>query len=280
METAISDKTYSSYDEEFRCVDGLPLLASIYQPKGSGPHPAIVEVHGGAWTAGDRLRNARMAEYLASQGIFVLSIDFRMPPVAAYPASLVDINFAIRWLKSRASELNIVAEKIGGLGTSSGGHQIMLSAMRPNDLRYSAAPLGADGSLDARLAFVIACWPILDPLGRYKMAIKEGKTRLIEGHHAFWADEAEMSEGSPQEILDRGEPATLAPALIVQGTADDNLDHLTINRFADSYRNAGGTIEFRKYEGAAHAFIEHKFDGEHARDALNVIRDFIFAQSA
>src|SRR5579863_2350694 len=108
-----------------------PLLARLYQPRGTGPSPAVVEVHGGAWTANDRTTNVAIHQALARAGVFVMAIDFRMPPAAKYPAALYDINFAIRWLKHHAREFNILPELVGGVGTSSGGHQIMLSALRP-----------------------------------------------------------------------------------------------------------------------------------------------------
>ena len=71
----------------------------------------------------------------------VAALDFRMPPVAGYPASLADINYATRWLKSRAGEYKARADRIGMIGISSGGHQAMLAAMRPRDKRYAAIPL-------------------------------------------------------------------------------------------------------------------------------------------
>src|ERR1043166_9282990 len=80
------------------------LLARLYRPKGRGPFPAVVEVHGGAWASGDRLNNAPLDEALAKSGVVVLAIDFRMPPEWRYPASIADIHFATRWLKARAGE--------------------------------------------------------------------------------------------------------------------------------------------------------------------------------
>ena len=52
-------------------------------------------------------RQRFMAKALAESGIFVASIDFRMPPVAPHPASIQDINLGIRWLKANAREFNI-----------------------------------------------------------------------------------------------------------------------------------------------------------------------------
>src|SRR5438093_7143660 len=84
--------------------DGAPLLARLYRPIGTGPFPALVDVHGGAWASGDRLNNAPLDEALAKSGIVVLAIDFRMPPEHRYPASIADINLATRWMKAHAGE--------------------------------------------------------------------------------------------------------------------------------------------------------------------------------
>ncbi len=80
------------------------LLARLYRPSGGGPFPAVLQVHGGAWVNKDRTDNDFIAKALAESGIFVASIDFRMPPEAPYPASLADINLATRWLKANARE--------------------------------------------------------------------------------------------------------------------------------------------------------------------------------
>ena len=165
-------------DVEYQRQDGQPLLARLYQPIGPGPFPAVLEVHGGAWTGGDRFNNVAIAEALAADGIVVLSIDFRMPPVARYPDTIADVNLGIRWLKANAEKFHSRADLVGGLGTSSGGHMLLLSALRPNDPRYAKLPLpGSD--VDASLRFAIGCWPVADPLQRYQVKKAAGMERFV-----------------------------------------------------------------------------------------------------
>jgi len=57
-------------DVEYQSLAGKPWLARVYQPKGSGPFPSIVDVHGGAWHNGDRTNNAGIDEALAAKGGF------------------------------------------------------------------------------------------------------------------------------------------------------------------------------------------------------------------
>jgi acetyl esterase len=262
--------------EYLRPQGGTPLLARYYRPEGTGPFPAVLEVHGGAWTAGDRFNNVAIAEYLAARGIVVLSIDFRMPPAARYPETVADVNFGIRFLKTSAERFATRSELVGGLGTSSGGHLLLLNALRPRDPRYASIPLAGP---DAKLAFAIACWPVADPLARYRAVKERGNERLVEAHHQFWPSEEAMAEGNPQLILERGEAIEKPPALIMQGTADDNLTPNMAANLAAAYRNAGGTIAFHSFAGQPHAFIARDPAAPDAVRALGLIEDFIRHQT-
>src|SRR6266850_1786499 len=139
--TQLTTDPHTLFDVEWHDVEYRPgLLARVYQPHGPGPFPALIEIHGGAWNNGDRMQNADLAQALAANGLVVASVDFRLGGQAAYPASMQDINYATRWLKSRAADFAATAEGLGGLGLSSGGHMVMLSAMRPGDPRYASIP--------------------------------------------------------------------------------------------------------------------------------------------
>jgi acetyl esterase/lipase len=229
-------------------------LARIYQPRGVGPFPALIEIHGGAWNNNDRTQNADLAQALASSGIVVASVDFRLGGQAPYPASMIDINYATRWLKSRATEFGATADGLGGLGLSSGGHMVMLSAMRPRDPRYTQLQLETATDVDASLAYVMMGWPVLDPHARYLHAKERGRTELLESHHRYFGDEATMREANPQQILERGEAVELPPGLIFQGADDDVLSPRTAERFVEAYGQAGGIIELAKFPHAAHGY--------------------------
>ena len=271
-------RTYevATTDVEYARPDGVPLLARMYMPQGEGPFPAVVEVHGGAWVMNDRLANAAIDRPLAASGVVVMAVDFRMPPQAGYPASVADINLAVRWLKAQAREYRIRPGAIGGLGTSSGGHQLLLSAFKPGDPRYVVHAL--PGGHDATLAFLVLCWPISDPLARYRMVKAKGNQRLVEAHDAYWPDEAAMAEGNPQAILERKEAGKLPPTLLLQGTADDNVTPDMADRFVDAYRIAGGAIAIEKFPGQPHTFIPKEPDSAASRTALKAIVTFVREQ--
>jgi acetyl esterase/lipase len=262
-------------DVEYQRQAGRALLARLYRPGGAGPYPAVVQVHGGAWVNKDRTDNDFIARALAESGILVASIDFRMPPEAPYPASLADINLAVRWLKGRARTYGSRPDWVGLFGTSSGGHQALLAAMRPDDPRYAALPSPDGARGDARVGFVISGWGVLDPLLRYHLAKQAGHAELIENHHAFWGSEAAMSEASPPAILDRGEPAVLPPALLFGGDADEWVPAETMRRLAEGWKQAGGMVELQFYPGQHHGFMTGKPTAPYARPAIERMQAFI-----
>ncbi|HUB12351.1 MAG TPA: alpha/beta hydrolase [Acetobacteraceae bacterium] len=251
------------------------LLARLYRPAGNGPFPAIVEVHGGAWVNSDRQNNAPLAETLASEGIMTLSLDFRMPPEAGYPASLQDINYGVRWLKSRAGAFGARPERVGLFGTSSGGHQVLLAAMRPFDARYAAHALPDAPDIDARVAFVVSAWGVLCPLERYGIAKAQGNATVLDAHHRFWGTEAAMAEGSPPSILERGETVETPPAWVFQGDADEWVPNALAERFAAGWRKAGGEIDLTLFPGEKHTFMRNHPDSPNSRRALEMLLAFI-----
>ena len=259
-----------------------PLLARLFKPRGTGPFPLIVEVHGGAWCRGTRLNNKVIHETLARSGVVVAAVDFRMPPDAGYPGSIADVNYAVRWFKSRAAELKSRPERVGLLGTSSGGHIAMLVAMKPRDPRYAALPMsGTLAVADATVRCVIIGWPVIDPLGRYHHALKlkEGGDPDLADHVAgdhlkFWGTEAAMAEGSTTIALERGDKVETPPVLYLQGVEDTNHPRSNLDRFVAGYRKAGGKVELHLFEGEKQLFIPQRPDSPAAVDALEKMLEF------
>jgi acetyl esterase len=88
-----------------------------------------------------------------------------------------------------------------------------------------------------------------------------------------------MAEGSPQLILERGEQAATPPALIMQGTPDDNLTPNMVRDFAAAYRRAGGAISYHEFAGEPRAFIAHDPAAPNAQEALRRIVEFVHRRS-
>lgn len=259
---------FHAEDIVYQSPNDAPLLARLYRPVGPGPFPAVLEVHGGAWTGGDRFNNVSICESLAASGVVVLSIDFRMPPVGQYPMACQDVSTGIRFLKAHATAYGSHPDWVGGLGTSSGGHLILLAALRPNHPAYT--PEG-----DASLAFVVACWPVADPLKRYRVKKEAGVARFVAAHDAFWPSEADMEEANPTLIAQRGAAVAKPPVLAIQGTNDDNLTPDMTSGFASAYAAAGGKVIFESFPGQPHAFISANPTSTASVRALSLIGDFV-----
>jgi acetyl esterase/lipase len=239
-------------DIEYRSEGDASLLALVYQPQGSGPFPALLEIHGGAWNNSDRKSNPPLAEGLAASGVVVASIDFRMGGRHPYPSSLIDINYATRWLKVHAPDFKADPATVGGIGVSSGGHLIMLSAMRPYDPRYTALPFPGAAGVDATLTYAISLWGVLDPHGRYLMAQERGNKELMANHERYFLTTDAMQESNLIRILEQGEKVALPPALLLQGTADKGVPKGMVENVAELYHAAGGDVDLALFPNMPH----------------------------
>jgi acetyl esterase/lipase len=202
-----------------------------------------------------------------------VAIDFRLAPVHPHPAALEDVNFAIRWLKAHAHEFGATPEGLGALGSSSGGHQVVLSALRPRDPRYASLPLPEAPEIDASVAYVVALWPVLDPLARYRYAREVGRADLVAASEAYFGSEAAMAEASPNLILARREEVDLPRVLVVWGTADANVPRAIVEGFVASYEAVGGEVDLAVYADAPHGFANR--GGPDADAAIARIRRFL-----
>jgi len=264
------------WDTEFRRTPARQLMARVYQPQGDGPFPALLDLHGGAWNNQDRTANAPMDESLARSGILVVAIDLTRAPEAPYPASVQDANYGVRWLKAKAREWNGDAATVAALGSSSGGHEIELCAMRPQDPRYNAHPLPEAPSVDATLTYVVARSPVSDPYARYEQAERRQWAEMIQNSKAYFNPWESIHEGNPQKILERGEKVSLPPMYILQGELDDNVLPAVQEKFAATYKAAGGECEFEVFQGAEHRWVAKP--GPQTERAYVQIKAFIAKQ--
>jgi len=264
------------WDVEYRKDPVRTLMARIYQPQADGPFPALLDLHGGAWNDQDRTANAPMDERLAASGILVAAIDLRRAHEAPYPASVADVNYGIRWLKSKALEWKGDPKTLGALGSSSGGHELQLCAMRPRDPRYGALPLPEALNLDATLAYVIVRSPISDPYARYEQAKKMQREHLVKASETYFKPWETVFEGNPQRILERGEPVTLPPMFVLQGELDDNVLPAVQEKFVAAYRRAGGKIDYELFLGCEHRWVINP--GPQTDRAVEMVKAFIARQ--
>jgi len=262
---------------EFRRTEkGRQLMARIYQPQGAGPFPMVLDLHGGAWRRKDRLAEEPMDRAIAVSGVLVVAIDMRLSEEAPYPASVQDANYGVRWLKWKATDWNGDPSKIGVYGSSTGGYVAQLLAMRPRDPRYNAIPLPAAPTLDATVAYIATRSPISDPYARFQQAERMKRDGMIENSRIYFNPWASIFEGNPQLILERREPVTLVPMLIMQGALDDNVLPAIQEKFAAAYRAAGGVCELTVFEGSEHEWVAQP--GAQTDRAREMVKAFIARQ--
>jgi len=283
--------TFDVADVEYLRHGDKPLMARIYTPHGEGPFPALIECHGGAWCLSDRFTEKLRHQAMASQGIVSIALDFRSGSSDPYPASVQDINYAVRWAKANARTLKTKAELIGISGQSSGGHLAMLVAMRPKDARYAAIALPAGTpAQDASVRCVIMSWPVINPLSRYRLAKRtaaaanppEWPKSIIPRQDSYWLSEANMAEGNPMLALERGETVETPPAIWFQGRGDlvhdyrdpeSPFDGNEPQRFVANYRKAGGEIALEYIAMERHA--GHSPDLTQVGDAFEKMAAFV-----
>ncbi len=255
---------------------GRMLMARVYQPSGAGPFPTLLDLHGGAWNAKDRRAEEPMDRALAASGVLVVAIDMTLAPEAPYPACVQDANYGVRWLKWKAPSWNGDPSKIGVYGSSSGGHVAELLGMRPRDGRYNAIPLAAAPNVDATVAYIATRSPISNTYARFQNAEEKKRDGMVKNNKTFFNPWETIFESNPQQILERHEQVTLVPLLIMQGALDDNVLPAVQEKFAATYKAAGGNCEFHEFEGSEHEWVAK--EGPQTDRAREMVKAFIARQ--
>ncbi|MCY3622079.1 MAG: alpha/beta hydrolase [Gammaproteobacteria bacterium] len=239
--------------------DGLDLLAEHYRaaPSDDRSGKAVVMVHGGAWTSGDRHAPEVLCRDLASRGFAVFSLDFRDGRNGKHPCAVQDITAGVRYVRARAAAFDIDPDRIGLIGSSSGGHLVLLAAIQPDIDAHRGTPIHADvdaASVSARVCCVVALWPVSDPLFRYRYAQRAGRAELVAAHRRYYRDEAHMRQASVQRALRAGEMQCLPAALVVQPGEDANVPRPMTLELVREYQDAGGSLNYLFYPGLPHGF--------------------------
>lgn len=235
-------------DVTYAHIEGLPLLARVYRdPSRSMGAPAVVEVHGGSWSSGDRSYGVRYCNALAERGLVVASIDFRQGPEHHHPAGSDDVAAAVEWLRSEADDHGVDPTRVALVGSSSGGHLALLAACALVDV-----------------ACVAALWPPVDPYARYRFAVEQSDhgpeelrplyRALRRNGESYFGSESAMQEAAIARIVRAGEAKHLPPVWVARPTADANVPEALITDLVDAWRSAGGDIVVTEYPCEPHAF--------------------------
>ena len=238
----------------------LTLRAECYRHERTDVARAVVMAHGGAWTSNDRHTPAVLCRHLAADGFVVFSLDFRDGRNGKHPCAVQDITAGIRYVRANARTLGVDAENIGLIGSSSGGHLVLLSAFQPDGAAHRGTPIFVDGELadaaevSAAVRCVAALWPVSDPHVRFQYAQRVGREELVAAHRRYYRDENHMRQASVQRLLRNGEAEALPPLLLVQPGEDANVPRPMTLELVREYQEAGGALRYLFIPGQPHAF--------------------------
>jgi acetyl esterase/lipase len=131
---------------EIEVTRGLPYTEAgrrghldIYRPRDADLDraPVLLQVHGGAWTIGEKERQGLpLMVQLASKGWVCVAINYRLAPRDPFPAQIIDVKRAIAWIKEHIAEYGGDPDYLAITGGSAGGHLAALAALTPGDPAY------------------------------------------------------------------------------------------------------------------------------------------------
>ena len=111
----------------------------------TGRRPAVVIIHGGGWVSGSRHGDDYISNVLASLGVVVLNIDYRLAdktlPDTRWPAQLIDSQLAVRFLRAHAAEYAIDPARFGAIGDSAGAQLAVFLGELPTNVAGDEAGL-------------------------------------------------------------------------------------------------------------------------------------------
>ena len=238
-----------------------PLELDLWlPPEGPHPVPAVVFLHGGGWRVGSRhsagpaYRNAQPGpfERVAQRGIAVASIDYRLSGEATWPAQLHDGKAAIRWLRARADEVGIDADRIAAWGESAGGHLAeLLGLVTDPALEGDIGVTGPSSAVSAVVAWYAPSdvGAVARDTGRDPADPTTPEAQLLGAPAPAVPDRA--AEASPVTHVSPDAP----PFLLLHGRADRAVPCVQSERLYAALVEAGVEAELDVYEDADHMWL-------------------------
>jgi len=204
--------------------------------------------------------------------MLVASLDFRCGPDFQHPTASADIAAGVRYLRVHANELEIDPDTLGLIGSSSGGHLVLLTALKPDVPEHTTTPIlprenEDEGFCSAEVLYVVALWPVSDPPVRYRYAQESGRGELVAAHDGYFGSLDQMHHASVQRILRSNEATHVPPVMIVQPGEDANVPEAMTLDLVSSYQARNGSVQYRYLPGLPHAFA---YQPSNATDDLSV----------
>ena len=256
-------------DIPFAKVDRHQLALDLYLPEGEQGAPLVVFVHGGAWQRGSRTEMPFVG--MAPAGFAFASIDYRLSPVAPFPAQAHDIKAAIRFLRAKQGEYGYDATRVAITGTSAGAHLAILVGVSNGNKELEGTVggnLGQSSDVQAILSYYGASnlMTILKQSTPYGLGVRIPALQLLLGGQPD--DIEELAKlASPVYHLDANDP----PLLLLHGDQDPQMPINQSLELYGAYREKGLDAEFLPVYQAAHGG-KRFYEGERLKAATEFLK--------
>lgn len=249
--------------------DGVSLLGDLYLPANTGPHAAMLFIHGGGFRAGSKAGyGMAWGPYLAERGYVVFAIDYRLAKEnqATWPQALLDCKAALQYLRGNAAMLGIAPDRIGVGGDSAGASLAALMAVTQDSPAFANKyPNDNYSSVSTKVKVAVPIYGVHDMFAWQKYSLGSGNRGALE---AFFGGTPEQVPGlyfeaSPINYLREaakslGDVATPnAATQTLWFLAWGTVDHVVPPEgqsvvFAQALRDAGATVTTVPVPGVDH----------------------------
>ncbi len=235
----------SSVEDVEAPAPGGTLPVRVYRPRSERLHPVLF-LHGGGFVIGGDGYDAPLRELALASGCMIVSPECRLAPEHPFPAAADDALAAARWLKAEAAALGASDTPPAVAGDSSGGN---LAATVTHALTREGAPP----------SFQVLIYPMLDATSRSASYDEFAEGYGFSSEKSRWYFDQYLPPGVDRRaprvspLFDRalsGLPTTLIVTAECDPLRDDG------ERHANSLREAGVTVELRRYRGMIHGFFQ------------------------
>ena len=247
--TSFSQTAPTRKDVVYATVDGKELKLDLYLPSNPVTSGLLVFVHGGAWRGGSK---GGVPKVFPDNGIPTASIEFRQSTEAKFPAQIHDIKAAIRFLRASAATYGYSAERVVIVGSSSGGHLAVLTAVTHGNAELEGK-VGSNLQQSSNVQAIIDYYgatnltTILAQSTPFGLNMRKPALELLLGSEPD--KNIELARlASPVFHVDKGDP----PLLIFHGEQDPQMPISQSHELAGAYKKLGLDVQFEVVYGAAH----------------------------
>lgn len=255
-------------DIEYAKAGNHALLLDLYLPQTKADPPLLVWIHGGAWRAGSK-SNMPLLQ-LVKNGFAIASVDYRLSPVAKFPAQIHDIKAAIRFLRGSASKYGYNAQKIGILGSSAGGHLVALMGVT-NGHSQLEGNLGNFDQESSRVEAIVDYYGPTNFMTILTQSTPHGLSVRVPALQLLLGDDPTNKPilarlASPVFHVDANDP----PLLIIHGDQDPQVPINQSHELHGVYKKNKRNVSFEVIHGGAHGGPEF-YDA----DRIKLVDDFL-----